>query len=146
MFIGQYSHNIDSKGRLILPSKFRDKLGDKFIITCGLEQSLVIYPEDAWKEYIDKLSKLPYHKKDMRAYIRLVLSTANEVETDKLGRFTIPANLRKYANLKKEVIITGIHDKIELWDKKTWKDYINKAMDDYENKAELIGDLEGKIE
>jgi MraZ protein len=142
MLIGEYTHNLDSKGRLILPSKFRDEIGDTFIITCGLESSLIIYTEEGWNEYVEKLQSLPYHKKDLRAYIRLVLSKANQVETDKMGRFTIPPNLRKFADLKKEVIIIGINDKIELWSKDKWDEYSKNAIDNYEDKAEMIGEFE----
>jgi len=142
MLIGEYTHNLDAKGRLILPSKFRDEIGDSFIITCGLETSLIVYTEDGWNEYVEKLNALPYHKKDLRDYIRLVLSKANQVETDKMGRFTIPPNLRKFADLKKEVVIIGINDKIELWSKDKWEKYSLDAINNYEDKAEMIGELE----
>jgi len=142
MLIGEYTHNLDSKGRLILPSKFRDEIGDRFIITCGLENSLTIYTESGWEEYVEKLHSLPFHKGDIRAFVRFVLSKANQVETDKMGRFTIPPNLRKFAELKKEVIITGLNDRIELWSSEKWEEYLKTAKENYENEAEVIGELE----
>jgi MraZ protein len=142
MFIGEFKHNLDPKNRLILPSKFRDTIGERFIVTCGLESCLVIYTEEGWQEYAEELQRLPYHKKDIRDYIRLVLSKAHEVETDLQGRFTIPPNLREFAELKKEVVVTGVFDKIEIWDRESWKNYSNGAIGTYEEKAEMIGELE----
>ncbi|MDD5091147.1 MAG: division/cell wall cluster transcriptional repressor MraZ [Candidatus Wallbacteria bacterium] len=141
-FIGEYRHNIDDKGRLILPSRFRDKLGESFVVTCGLDTCLVVFPPEEWGKYLSRLESLQFHKKDFRAYLRLVLAKANDVEIDRLGRFTVPANLREYAGISREVVVNGVSDKIEIWSQQIWDEYSRKAISNYEINAETIGELE----
>ena len=106
-FFGEFRHNTDSKGRLILPSRFRELLGERFVITCGLDSCLEIASLEHWEERIRKLSQLPPNRKEHRQYLRIVTQGMQEVETDRLGRFTIPQNLREYAGIRKEVVING---------------------------------------
>jgi len=141
MFLGEYKHTLDKKGRIIIPSRFRQELGDSFIITCGFEKCLTIYPMDRWEEISDKISNLPFVDRNVRSFIRLIYSKAVEVSLDKLGRIVIPQNLREYASLDKDAVINGILDNIEVWDKSIWEEYANKASDDFEDQAQKLTDI-----
>ncbi|PLX18949.1 MAG: cell division/cell wall cluster transcriptional repressor MraZ [Candidatus Muiribacterium halophilum] len=141
MFLGEYKHTLDKKGRVIIPSRFRQELGDTFIITCGFEKCLTIYPMDKWEEISDKISNLPFVDRNVRSFIRLIYSKAVEVSLDKLGRIVVPQNLREYASLDKDAVINGILDNIEVWDKQTWEEYSNKASDDFEDQAQKLTDI-----
>jgi MraZ protein len=120
MFIGEYQHSIDPKGRLIMPSKYREALGTAFIITKGLDQCLFAYTLKEWEIFTNKLTELNMGKKNARAAARFFFSGAVEIEIDKQGRALIPANLRLYANLNKDVCIAGVHTRIEIWDREKW--------------------------
>ncbi|MDD2716016.1 MAG: division/cell wall cluster transcriptional repressor MraZ [Candidatus Wallbacteria bacterium] len=137
-FSGEYTHNIDQKGRLILPSRFREQLGDKFVVNYGLDSCLVIFSLDEWRKYLDKLSSLSDRKSENRQFLRVILSGKCEVETDSLGRFTIPLNLREKAGITKEVVIIGAGTKIEIWSKENWEPYFREAIENYEKNAEKI--------
>ena len=140
MFIGEYQHNIDVKGRLIIPSKFRDKLGENFIVTRGLDQCLFGYSLDEWSVIEDKLRTLPLTKKDARAFTRFFFSGAMECEMDKMGRINITPNLRSYAKLEKECVVVGVTNRIEIWDLSTWNTYMNESEESFGELAEnLIG-------
>ncbi|GHH96458.1 division/cell wall cluster transcriptional repressor MraZ [Neobacillus kokaensis] len=140
MFMGEYHHSIDNKGRLIVPSKFRDDLGDMFIITRGLDQCLFGYPLSEWKLIEDKLKALPLTKKDARAFTRFFFSGATESELDKQGRINIPAPLLQYAKLDKECVILGVSNRIEIWSKQIWEDYFSQSEDSFAEIAEnMIG-------
>ena len=115
MFMGEYQHNIDSKGRLIVPAKFREGLGTVFVITKGLDNCLFVYTNDEWKVFEEKIKKLPLTNKDVRKFVRFFFSGAIECETDNQGRVMIPQNLREYAGIKKEVISIGVSNRIEIW-------------------------------
>jgi MraZ protein len=142
MFMGQYSHKLDAKGRIILPSKFRDDLGTEFIIARGLDGCLSVYPMGKWQEIADKLSSLPSTKKMARDYSRLVLSSAANVEFDKTGRVNIPSHLLKIANIDKECMVIGVGDSLEIWDVERWSQY-NSAIDSsFEDIAEELVDFE----
>ena len=119
MFIGEYHHSIDDKGRLIIPSKFREELGEKFIVTRGIENCLFVYSEESWQKIVDKLETLPFTKKDARQFIRFFLSGASEAEFDKQGRINIPSPLITYANINKECIVIGTGDRLEIWSKES---------------------------
>jgi len=123
MFIGEYQNSIDPKGRIIVPSKFRDELGYKFILTKGLDNCLYIYPMDEWNKFQDKLTDLPVTNKDARAFVRFFFSSAVECETDKQGRLTIPQNLREHARIDKDLVTIGVLSKIEIWSKREWDNY-----------------------
>ncbi len=140
MFMGEYHHNIDNKGRLIVPSKFRDDLGEMFIITRGLDQCLFGYPLSEWKQIEEKLKALPLTKKDARAFTRFFFSGATESELDKQGRINLPAPLLQYAKLDKECVILGVSNRIEIWSKQIWEEYFSQSEDSFAEIAEnMIG-------
>ncbi|WP_066318151.1 division/cell wall cluster transcriptional repressor MraZ [Bacillus sp. FJAT-29814] len=140
MFMGEYHHSIDSKGRIIVPSKFRDDLGEMFIITRGLDQCLFGYPLSEWQLIEEKLKGLPLTKKDARAFTRFFFSGATESELDKQGRINIPAPLLQYAKLEKECVILGVSNRIEIWSKQIWEDYFLQSEDSFAEIAEnMIG-------
>lgn len=122
MYKGKYNHTIDTKGRLIVPSKFRDLLGDEFVITKGADGCLVVYDNDGWKAFEETLQAMPMNRKDVRQVARFFLSGAADVEVDKQGRILIPTDLRDYAALEKDVILVGMADKIEIWNKDRFED------------------------
>ncbi|MGM0607463.1 MAG: division/cell wall cluster transcriptional repressor MraZ [Candidatus Muiribacteriota bacterium] len=138
MFLGEYFHNLDNKGRVIVPSKFRFKLKEGFIITCGFEKCLVIFPYDEWKNYTDRIYNLPSTDKDVRAFKRLLFSRALEVSLDKAGRVVLPQNLRQYSNLKKEAVINGNFNTVEIWSKESWETYSQETGEKFEEKAQKI--------
>ena len=123
MLIGEYEHSLDSKGRMIFPANIREDLGEKFIITKGLDGCLFGFSESEWNNFEEKLKQLPLTNKNARDFVRFFLSGAVEAETDKQGRFLIPANLREYADLDKEVVVTGVGTRIEIWERDKWKKY-----------------------
>ncbi len=128
MFSGEYEHSLDAKGRVIMPSKFRESLGSVFYITKGLDRNLLVFSTDAWNSFYEKLSKLPMADKNARGFSRLFLSGAAECEADKQGRILLPAPLRNYAGINKDVTIIGNGDKIEIWSSENWNSYID-ALD-----------------
>jgi MraZ protein len=140
MFMGEYHHNIDNKGRLIVPAKFRDDLGDMFVLTRGLDQCLFGYPVSEWKLLEDKLKGLPLTKKDARAFTRFFFSGATESELDKQGRINVPSPLLQYAGLEKECVILGVSNRIEIWSKDLWEEYFLKSEESFADLAEnMIG-------
>ena len=116
MFMGEYNHTIDTKGRLIIPSKFREKLGDNFVVTKGLDGCLLIYDNEEWTLFEEKLKDLPTSQKAARQFVRFFLAGATEAEVDKQGRILIPGNLREFAALDTDVVLVGVGKKIEIWD------------------------------
>lgn len=124
MFMGEYHHTIDEKGRLTIPSKVRYELGEKFIVTRGLDNCLFIYPKNEWNNIITKYKELP-NTKDARNFMRFFLSGAIECEFDKQGRINISSPLIKYADLQKECIIIGVNDRLEVWSRNRWEQFIN---------------------
>ena len=140
MFMGEYQHSVDAKGRLIIQYKFREGVGSSFVITRGLDNCIFGYPMDEWRKLEEKLKQLPMTKKDARAFARFFFSGATEVELDKQGRINIPANLASYAKLEKECVVLGVSSKIEIWAKDLWEDYFNEAEESFNEIAEnLIG-------
>jgi len=140
MFMGEYHHNIDNKGRLIIPAKFREALGDEFVITRGLDQCLFGYSMDEWKHIEEKLKTLPLTKKDARAFTRFFFSGATECEIDKQGRVNIASPLVNYAKLEKECVILGVSNRIEIWSKRQWEDYFTESEDSFADIAEnMVG-------
>ncbi len=138
--MGEFQHSVDAKGRLIIPSKFRDALGHTFVITRGLDNCLFGYPMDEWRKLEEKLKELPMTKKDARAFARFFFSGATEVELDKQGRINIPTPLSTYAKLEKECVVIGVSSKIEIWAKDAWESYFNEAEESFNDIAEnLIG-------
>lgn len=141
MFIGEYLHTIDAKGRVIIPSKFRDELGEKFIVTKGLDNCLFVYPESEWKTFENKLKQLPLTSRDARAFVRLFFSGATECELDKQGRITIPPNLREHARLDKDTVLIGVSTRVEIWSKEEWDRYNEAADLSYDDIAEKMAQL-----
>lgn len=131
MFIGEFEHTLDNKRRLAMPYRFRRALGKGAVITRGLEQNLVVYPRDEWEKLANKLAALPSFDKSVREFQRLIFSGAAEVEFDRAGRMLIPGFLVEYASLKAQVIVVGLHSKIEVWGKQSW-DKVKKAGDEQE--------------
>ena len=121
MLMGEYSHSLDTKGRLIMPAKLRQDIGDRFILTKGLDGCLFAFSQTEWNNFEEKLKSLPLSDKNARNFVRFFLSGATECEIDKQGRFLIPNNLRTAANLEKDAIIIGVGTRIEIWNKETWE-------------------------
>jgi len=140
MFIGEYQHAIDSKNRMIIPTKFRDGLGSDFILTKGLDGCLYIYTKAEWEIMEIKLKKLPLTSKDARAFVRFFFSGANEITIDKQGRALIPQNLCEYAGLQKEIVSIGVSTRIEIWSKDKWDKY-NESDIDFDEIAEKMSEL-----
>ena len=138
MFIGEYQHTIDPKGRIIMPSRFREGLGEKFVITKGLDGCLFVYSSEEWSNLENKLKTLPLTNKDARAFIRFFFSGAAECEVDKQGRILIPSTLREFANLEKELVITGVSTRIEIWSKDKWEAYNDDSGMDADTIAEKM--------
>ncbi len=146
MLIGEYRHNLDPKKRLAIPSKFRKELGDGLpgqgaVLTKGLDGCLFIFPLKNWAPFAEMLGGLSIGKQDTRSFARLFLSGAVEVEFDSLGRILIPDNLKKYANLNKEVVIAGLFNRLEIWDEKRWNIY----KDDLEKNSDKISEKLGEL-
>ncbi len=140
MFIGEYGHAVDNKNRMIIPSKFREGLGEKFVLTKGLDGCLYAYPMSEWTIMEEKLKKLPLTSKDARAFVRFFFSGANEIEIDKQGRGLIPQNLLEYASIEKEIVSIGVSTRIEIWSKAKWNAY-NEADIDFDEISEKMSEL-----
>ncbi|MSS43714.1 division/cell wall cluster transcriptional repressor MraZ [Anaerosalibacter bizertensis] len=141
MFIGEYQHNVDNKGRLIVPSKLREGLGENFIMTKGLDNCLFVYPKSEWHILEEKLKSLPLTSRDARAFVRFFFSGATECELDKQGRILIPANLRNHSKLEREAVIIGVGIRVEIWSKEEWDIYNEDDSLSYENIAEKMAEL-----
>ena len=138
MFIGEYHHSIDDKGRLIIPSKFREELGNNFIITRGIENCLFVYSLDSWNEIVRKIESLPFTKKDARTFARFFLSGASEAEFDKQGRINITSPLISYAKITKECIVIGTGARLEIWSEELWNEFFTSAKDSMSDIAENL--------
>lgn len=139
MFMGEYNHTIDAKGRLIVPSKFREALGDVFVVTKGLDGCLFVYDHAEWNVFEEKLKALPLTNKDARKFVRFFLAGAAEVEVDKQGRILVPNVLREFAQLDKDVILIGVASRIEIWSKERFEEMA--AYDDMDEIAEHMAEL-----
>ncbi len=138
MFIGEYHHTIDEKGRIIIPSKFRDELGGSFVVTRGIEKCLFVYSTDNWNRICDKLNAIPFTKKDARVFNRFFMSGATNVELDKQGRINISAPLISYANLIKDCVVIGTGDRLEIWSQDDWNSFFNSNKDNMSDIAENL--------
>lgn len=141
-FYGEYTYLLDEKKRLALPPKFREILGKKVVITKGLDQCLFLYPEKEWEKLAKKLSQLPLSQSDARGFARLILSGAMEVKLDSLGRILIPDYLKEYAGLKKKIVVTGVYNRIEIWDEEKWNEYRQKTEKEVGDIAERLKELQ----
>ncbi len=141
MLIGEYTHNIDAKKRLSLPSKWRKELGTNVVITRGLDNFLFIYPLKEWEKITEKIGQLPLGQADTRSFNRFFLSGAVEVEVDSVGRILVPDFLKDFAGLSASVVLAGIHNRIEIWDEKKWNDYKRKIETQADALAEKLGEI-----
>lgn len=138
MFMGEYNHSIDEKGRLIIPSRFRYELGESFVLTKGLDGCLCIYPNTEWEALLEKLRSLPLTNRNARKITRFLVSGAATCELDRQGRILVPAPLREHAGITKDAVLTGNLERIEIWDKARWEEY--SSYDDVEDIAESLAD------
>ncbi|MEW6724847.1 MAG: division/cell wall cluster transcriptional repressor MraZ [Bacillota bacterium] len=141
MFMGEYQHALDDKSRLIIPAKLREGLGEKFIVTKGLDHCLFVYPLAEWRVVEEKVKSLPLTGADARAFVRLIFAGATECELDKQGRILIPGNLKDYAKFDKDVVILGVSSRVEIWAKEIWEQYSESAEEAYEEIAEKLVNL-----
>lgn len=141
MFIGEYSHSIDPKRRVALPSKFRSELGSRVVVTRGLDASLFVYPMKVWEALAEKLGSLPIGESSTRSFTRLMLAGAADVELDSQGRVLIPDYLREYAGLRKNVVVVGLYNRLEIWGEEKWKAYKAGAEKNTGKIAEELGKL-----
>lgn len=141
MFIGEYTHSLDTKGRVALPAKFRQKITTGAIITRGLDRTLFVYNRSDWEALAQKLVALPLSQSKARAFARLMLAGASEIESDSQGRILIPEYLRKYAELKKIAVFAGLYNRIEIWDETNWKNYKSKTEASSDEIAEKLGEM-----
>ena len=139
MFMGEYNHTIDAKNRLIIPSKFREALGEEFVVTKGLDGCLFVYDNDAWAEFENKLKGLPLTNKEARTFVRFFLAGAASVEVDKQGRILVPSVLKEFAGINKDVVLVGVASRIEIWSKERWE--VESSYEDVESIAEHMSEL-----
>lgn len=140
MFIGEYQHSLDNKNRINVPTKLREQLGNKFVVTKGLDGCLYAYPLEEWTKLEEKLKTLPLTNKDARAFVRFFFAGACEVEVDKQGRGLIPQNLKEYAAIEKDIVSIGVLTRVEIWSKEKWDTY-NESDVDFDSIAEKMSDL-----
>lgn len=141
MLMGEYHHNVDEKNRLVIPSKFREEIGNEFIITRGLDKCLFVYSKLEWDKIVKKLSELPFTKKDARNFVRFFLSGAAVCELDRSGRVCITSPLIEYADIIKECVIIGANDRVEIWAKESWDNFINVNEETFSDIAENLFDI-----
>ena len=140
MFMSEYNHTVDAKGRLIIPSKFREILGEEFVISKGMDGCLFVYANEDWKAFEQKLTSLPLINKEARQFARFFLAGAAQVEVDKQGRILLPANLREFAGLDKDVVLVGVGSRIEIWRKEKWDNAVDdENMDAIASAMEALG-------
>ena len=139
MFMGEYNHTIDAKGRLIVPSKFREQLGNEFVVTTGLDGCLFVYPNEEWANIEKKFMNIPLTAKDARQFSRFFFARAATCEVDKQGRILLPQPLRKFAVLQKDVVFVGVLSRIEIWSKERWEN--ESTYDDMDEIAEHMAEL-----
>jgi len=141
MFIGEYSHTIDTKGRMAVPSKFRQELKDGAVVTRGVDACLFVYTRDEWQALAEKLSTLPISDPKARAFARLMLAGAMDVSFDSQGRILIPSYLRDYAGIKKKTIVAGLYSRLEIWDEEKWQGYKEKSEKETERISKHMSEL-----
>lgn len=142
LFYGEYQHSVDQKGRVIVPARFRDGLGEKFILTKGLDNCLFLYSTEEWLNLETKIKALPFTNKDVRAFARFFFAGASECGLDKQGRILIPQNLREHAKLDKDIYVIGVSTRVEIWDKLRWEEYLsedNISPDEIAEKMAMLG-------
>jgi MraZ protein len=145
MFMGEYRHSLDDKGRLIIPSKFREGLGASFVVTRGLDHCLFAYTRSEWSLLEQKLKSLPFTRADARAFTRFFFSGAIEVELDKQGRISLPAHLREFAKLEKECVVIGVSNRVEIWSRDNWESYYASSEQSFNEIAEKLVDFDVEL-
>ena len=145
MLMGEFHHNLDDKGRIIVPSRLREELGENIIVTRGLENCLFIYSENEWAKVVSKLKTLPFTKKDARSFTRMFLSGATNAEFDKQGRIKIAIPLLEYAELEKECVIIGVNDRLEIWSKERWNSFMNVASENLSDLADHLFETDFEV-
>lgn len=138
MFMGEYRHSLDAKNRMIIPAKFRDELGNTFVVTKGLDGCLTVYTSSQWTKIIEQLEKLPTTKKEARQYVRYLTSKASECELDGQGRIQLPQVLVTAADIKKKCVVVGAADHVEIWSEERWNAYEEEAAESFESIAETL--------
>lgn len=138
MFMGEYNHSVDAKGRLIVPSKFREQLGNEFVVTKGLDGCLFVYSQEEWKRIEESLREKPLTSKDARKFMRFFFAGAANCEVDKQGRILLPAILREFANIEKDAVLVGVGSRIEIWSKESWM-----TANVYDDMEEIAENMEG---
>lgn len=141
MLIGEYTHTVDDKKRISLPAKFRKEVGKKVVVTHGLDNCLFLYPMKEWERIAEKLSNLSMGQSSSRNFNRFLLAGAVEIEVDSIGRILIPDFLKEYADLKSKVVVTGVHNRIELWNDKRWDEYKKRVGQEVDALAEKLGEV-----
>ncbi|MBP9836418.1 MAG: division/cell wall cluster transcriptional repressor MraZ [Candidatus Pacebacteria bacterium] len=141
MLIGEYKHTLDPKKRLSLPSKWRKELGKSLVVTRGLDNCLFVYPLLEWEKITEKIGQLPLGQADTRSFNRFFLSGAVEVEVDSVGRILVPDFLKDFATLSTNVVLAGIHNRIEIWDEEKWTEYKHKIELEADSLAEKLGEI-----
>lgn len=141
MFLGEYQHSLDPKGRITIPAKFRDELGMKFVATKGLDNCIFLYQMEEWNRIEEKLHALPFTRADVRSFARFFFAGAAELDIDKQGRVLLPNSLREYAGIDKDLIIIGVGSRVEIWAHQKWTNYTETAAASYESLAESLVDL-----
>jgi len=141
MFSGEYKHTVDNKKRMALPAKFRRELGKKIVVTRGIDKCLIVYPEKEWNKKSSKIEKLPEARREARDYSRIILGGAMYVTLDKLGRILLPDYLKKYAGLKKDVVVCGLSNRFEIWDTKKWKNFKERVEPKVDKMASNLEEL-----
>ena len=141
MLIGEYQHTLDAKKRLAVPAKLRKEIGEKAVLTRGLDNCLFLYPLQEWQRLTEKLGQLPVGQGNTRSFLRLILAGAVEVELDQLGRILVPDYLKNYAELKQRVVIAGVYNRLEIWDEVRWENYKTEVEKNTDMIAEKLGEL-----
>lgn len=142
MFMGEFRHAMDDKGRLTVPARFREELGERFVLTRGLDQCLFVYPMEEWKNLEGKLKSLPFTKADARAFSRFFFSGAVECELDKQGRVNIPGTLLTFANIERDCVVIGVSNRVEIWSEAAWSKYLEEKQGSFEEIAEKLVDFD----
>lgn len=141
MFIGEYSHTLDEKGRISLPKKFRASFAEGLVVTRGLDHCLWVYSLEEWQKMAEKIASLPVTQKNARSFSRLMLAGAMDLDLDRAGRINLPDYLKSYANINKKVVVCGMYNRLEIWPKENWEDFKNKMEDESEDVAENLSEI-----
>lgn len=141
MFMGQYLHNLDEKGRIIIPTKIREQLTPTVVVTIGFDKCIALYSMEGWEKFQNSLLTLPANSQDARKHVRLIVGSASTLEFDKQGRINLPSNLIAHAGASKECVVVGVLDHVEIWSKEMWDKYQNSAIDEMEGVAEKLLEL-----